>query len=219
VFLTDLGWFGLVGCGETVVALTIGHASAEAVRESLSSFPGPLSFPGSAWERTSATLRVASVPEQRSSVASDGMQSIPDLRSQAEPGNEDPGNDGVADEADWNPDLRRRLQAFAAGERCDFGDVRLALPALTAFQQRVVAETRQIGYGQRLTYGHLAERSGAPGAARAVGSVMSSNRLPILVPCHRVVASGGGLGGYSAPQGIDLKRRLLEMEASPLVPR
>ena len=59
----------------------------------------------------------------------------------------------------------------------------------------------------------VAERAGAPRAARAVGTVMSTNRFPILIPCHRVIAAAGKLGGYSAPQGLDLKARLLAMEA------
>ena len=162
VFLTDLGWFGLAGSGETIFALTIGHTSADAVRSSLAR----------AWSEEATLV-----------------------------------------ERDWHPALRRRLEAFAAGEPCDFDDIELALPPLTPFQQRVIAETRRVGYGQTLTYGELAARAGAPRAARAVGTVMSSNRIPILIPCHRIVASGG-LGGYSASQGIDLKRRLLDMEAS-----
>jgi len=66
------------------------------------------------------------------------------------------------------------------------------------------------------TYGELADLAGYPGAARAVGSVMSSNRYPIIIPCHRVVGSAGSLGGFSAPQGISLKERMLTLEgASP----
>ena len=63
-----------------------------------------------------------------------------------------------------------------------------------------------------MTYGELAETVRHPGAARAVGSVMSNNRYPLIVPCHRVLASGGRLGGYSAPQGLAMKERLLAAE-------
>ncbi len=114
----------------------------------------------------------------------------------------------------WHPELARRLKAFAAGARDDFTDIRVDLGDLTAFQRRVVQACRRIGYGQTLTYGQLAAKAGAPRAARAVGSVMASNRFPLVVPCHRVVGVNGGLGGYSAGEGVALKSRLLAMEAA-----
>ena len=91
--------------------------------------------------------------------------------------------------------------------------MQLAFPKLTAFQESVVLAIRAVGYGQTVSYGELAELAGYPRAARAVGTVMSTNPFPILIPCHRVVASGGKLGGYSAPQGLSLKESLLAMEA------
>lgn len=116
-------------------------------------------------------------------------------------------------DADWFPNLRRRLQKYGQGEYVDFSDVQVAFSKLTAFQESVISATRAIEYGQTVSYGELAELAGYPRAARAVGTVMSSNPFPILIPCHRVVASGGKLGGYSAPQGISLKENLLAMEA------
>ena len=116
-------------------------------------------------------------------------------------------------EADWFPSLRLRLERYACGEKVDFDDCHVELPSMTAFQQRVVEATRKIGFGQTLTYGQLADKAGSPAAARAVGNVMASNRVPIIIPCHRVVASGGKWGGFSAPQGLSLKRQMLEMEA------
>jgi O-6-methylguanine DNA methyltransferase len=115
--------------------------------------------------------------------------------------------------SDWFPDLRRRLQRYGQGEYVDFADVELLLPKLTAFQEAVMYAVRAVGYGHTVSYAELAELAGYPRAARAVGTVMSSNPLPILVPCHRVVGSGGKLGGYSAPQGLSLKQDLLAMEA------
>jgi methylated-DNA-[protein]-cysteine S-methyltransferase len=106
-----------------------------------------------------------------------------------------------------------RLQRYADGEPVDFSDVPVALDHLSAFQRRVVKACRAIPAGERRTYGQLAAAAGSPGAARAVGQVMASNRVPLVVPCHRVVASGGGLGGFSAPQGLAMKRRLLALEA------
>lgn len=118
-------------------------------------------------------------------------------------------------ERDWNGELRRRLERYVFGERCDFDDIPLALSEGTDFQQRVLKVTRRIPYGKTISYGRLAEKAGYPRAARAVGSVMSSNRFPIVVPCHRVVAAGDKLGGYTSPQGISLKLRLLALEAAP----
>jgi methylated-DNA-[protein]-cysteine S-methyltransferase len=116
-------------------------------------------------------------------------------------------------EADWNPELRRRLERFANGVRIDFDDCVLDWPELTTFQSCVVAATRAVKYGKTISYGELARRAGSPGAARAVGSVMANNRFPIIVPCHRVLAAGGKIGGFSAPQGISLKGRMLELES------
>jgi methylated-DNA-[protein]-cysteine S-methyltransferase len=120
-------------------------------------------------------------------------------------------------------EVLERLVRYAAGEPVDFRDVPVDDGHLSAFQRRVVRGCRTIPIGGRRTYGELASAAGSPGAARAVGQVMASNRVPLIVPCHRVVASGGGLGGFSAPQGLAMKRRLLaleeEMAGAPRRPR
>jgi methylated-DNA-[protein]-cysteine S-methyltransferase len=109
--------------------------------------------------------------------------------------------------------LARRLTAYADGKRDDFLDVPLDLGDLTDFQRRVLDHCRRIPYGKTVTYSQLAAKAGFPGAARAVGSVMARNRIPLVIPCHRVVASDGSLGGYSGPDGVATKKRLLEMES------
>ena len=112
-------------------------------------------------------------------------------------------------------ELIQRLQSYAAGDRSvTFGDVPLEQSHLSPFQKQVVNRCRRITAGETRTYGELADLAGHPGAARAVGSVMSSNRYPIVVPCHRVVGSAGSLGGFSAPQGIGLKERMLILEGA-----
>ena len=118
-------------------------------------------------------------------------------------------------ESDWYPQLRTALQEYSAGARVNFDEFQMQLPARTPFRDKVLAATRSIGYGKTTTYGDLARIVGHPGAARAVGTVMSTNRFPILIPCHRVLAAGGLLGGYTSPAGTDLKRRLLELEQCP----
>lgn len=108
--------------------------------------------------------------------------------------------------------LRKRLTAFAAGELDEFRDVAIDTAQMTPFRRRVTERCRKIAQGETMSYQQLAAAVGAPGAARAVGTVMSRNPFPLIVPCHRVLGAAGKLGGYSAPGGLDTKRRLLEME-------
>lgn len=119
---------------------------------------------------------------------------------------------------DWNAPLMRQLQAFASGEPVDFRQVEVDLGQVTAFRRRILKICRAIPYGKTLTYGQIASRAGSPGAARAVGTCMASNRIPLIIPCHRVIAGNGGLGGFSAPGGIATKRRLLAMESGQRAP-
>ena len=120
---------------------------------------------------------------------------------------------GSLDNGEWAPALQQLLDAYSEGEVVDFSSVEIRLPTMTRFRQQVVAATRRLRYGETATYGELAKRAGHPRAARAVGTVMSTNQFPILIPCHRVLAAGGKLGGYSSPAGTHLKQRLLDLEA------
>lgn len=116
--------------------------------------------------------------------------------------------------SDWNPELRQKLESFANGARINFSDVTIAYRRpLPEFRQQVIQATRTIPYGSTVSYLELAKLAGSPRAARAVGSSMATNRFPIIVPCHRVVASGGRLGGFTAPGGLGLKEQLLALEA------
>ena len=119
----------------------------------------------------------------------------------------------TAQEEAWNRDLVRRLEAYAEAEVDDFRDVAVDLGPQTEFQRLVIAGCRQIPPGSTLTYGELAARAGRPRAARAVGHCMATNRIPLIVPCHRVVCADGGLRGYSANGGLRLKQLLLDREA------
>lgn len=109
--------------------------------------------------------------------------------------------------------LATRLQAYAEGADDDFLNVSVDLGPQTEFQRRVVEHCRRIPLGKTLTYGELAEKAGYPRAARAVGNCMRTNRVPLIVPCHRVIGSGGSMRGYSAGEGIRMKLRLLELES------
>jgi methylated-DNA-[protein]-cysteine S-methyltransferase len=107
--------------------------------------------------------------------------------------------------------IRRELSTYFAGVPTDFAAITLD-PRGTPFQLRVWQELRRIPWGQTISYGELARRVGNPKASRAVGQANAVNPIPLIVPCHRVIAAGGGLGGYSS--GLDRKRWLLRHEGA-----
>lgn len=124
----------------------------------------------------------------------------------AEPGPPDAERQGVVDS------IRRLLD----GERVDLRHVRLDSTAIEPFNRRVYAVARDIPPGRVLTYATVATRVGAEASARDVGRALGENPFPIVVPCHRVVAANGRLGGFSAPGGAATKRKLLAIEAARL---
>ncbi|MBN2581536.1 MAG: methylated-DNA--[protein]-cysteine S-methyltransferase [Planctomycetes bacterium] len=109
------------------------------------------------------------------------------------------------------PSLAAGIADYFAGRAAEF-DVAIDLSGCTPFQRCVLEACRRIPTGKVLTYGQLAARAGRPRAARAVGQAMAGNPVPLVVPCHRVVAAGGALGGFSASGGEGMKRRLLDHE-------
>lgn len=104
---------------------------------------------------------------------------------------------------------RQQLEEYFAGKRKDF-DLPLHLSG-TDFQVRVLEELQRIPYGETTTYGAIAERIGRPKAVRAVGAANGRNPIPIIIPCHRVIGSGGKLTGFGG--GLDTKEELLRLEA------
>ena len=104
------------------------------------------------------------------------------------------------------------ITRLLVGARVDLDDVALDLAAIDAFRRRVYAVARTIGPGRVLSYGEVARLVGGDATARAVGQALGANPFPIVVPCHRVVAAAGALGGFSAPGGVATKRRLLAIE-------
>ena len=107
--------------------------------------------------------------------------------------------------------VRRELSAYFDGVPTDFAAITLD-PRGTPFQLRVWQELRRIPWGQTISYGELARRVGNPKASRAVGQANAVNPIPLIVPCHRLIAADGGLGGYSS--GLDRKRWLLRHEGA-----
>jgi methylated-DNA-[protein]-cysteine S-methyltransferase len=102
---------------------------------------------------------------------------------------------------------------YFSGEETDFSQVRLDLAGEDAFFARIYAALRRVAWGRTTTYGALAKEVGAGReAARDVGEAMAKNPAPLIIPCHRVLAAGGRIGGFSAPGGARTKMRMLELE-------
>jgi methylated-DNA-[protein]-cysteine S-methyltransferase len=118
-----------------------------------------------------------------------------------------------SDPPDWLRPTIARLQQYFAGERVDLSDAPIDLDGKPEFMQRLYQEMLKLRWGETVTYGGLAERVGMPlGAAQSVGQAMGRNPIPIIIPCHRVLASGNLMGGFSAPGGTQTKLKLLELE-------
>lgn len=111
-------------------------------------------------------------------------------------------------------DLIQRLKLYFGGHRVNFPD-RLDLSGATDFQRKVWETTRLIPYGETRSYAWVAEQIKKPKALRAVGQALGRNPLPIIVPCHRVVASNGKLGGFTG--GTEVKKRLLYLEGAAVI--
>lgn len=111
-------------------------------------------------------------------------------------------------------ELAKSLRRYALGDEVDFDAVPVDLPGIGDFRRAIYREARKLRFGETITYGQLAERAGHPGKARETGQAMGSNRVPIVVPCHRVLAAGGAIGGFSAPGGARTKLRLLQLEGA-----
>ena len=119
------------------------------------------------------------------------------------------GDERVEEDASAFGDLPRRFGSYFKGRRVAFDDT-LDVADRSPFKRAVWQATRSIPYGETRSYAWVAQRVGGPGAARAVGQALARNPVPIVVPCHRVIASRGALGGFTG--GLDVKERLLRLE-------
>jgi methylated-DNA-[protein]-cysteine S-methyltransferase len=113
--------------------------------------------------------------------------------------------------------LPDRIKRYAEGAREDFTDVPLDLTGIPGFHRQAYDLLLKIGYGETTTYGALARTLGDVTLSRAVGQAMGANPIPLIIPCHRVLASDGKTGGFSSPGGVTAKMRMLALEhaASP----
>jgi methylated-DNA-[protein]-cysteine S-methyltransferase len=116
------------------------------------------------------------------------------------------------------------IQAYMTGRNVDFASVPIDLTNVGPFENKVYAAARAVPWGKTVSYGELARRTDSPGAARAVGQALGRNPVPVIIPCHRILAKGRRIGGFSAPGGTVTKERLLELEGvrieagTPLLP-
>jgi len=178
------------------------HRESSGYREISSPF-GPILL---VWHRPAGSVRVLRIvlPGEGMCPEETLAAEFPDVRRA--PSKVPPAMDRLADRIDRF--LRGRPVRFSL-EPLDFG-------VCTPFQRRVLPAEFQVPRGRVTTYGRLADRMGAPGAARAVGNALSRNPFPLIVPCHRCVREDGCLGGFRG--GLDMKRALLEMEGVVLEP-
>jgi methylated-DNA-[protein]-cysteine S-methyltransferase len=112
----------------------------------------------------------------------------------------------------WVREAMDRITLHLGGNPQDLSGIPIDMAGIPPFFRRVYEVTRGIPAGETLSYAELADRAGSPRAFRAVGQAMAKNPFPVVVPCHRVLAAGGKLGGFSAPGGTATKVRLLDLE-------
>lgn len=134
-----------------------------------------------------------------------------------------PENAGIAEETlagrtakTWASALESALHAYFQGDFQQLDLIPVDRSGWTPFFGEVYQACRDIPPGETMSYAQLAAKSGRSGAARAVGQAMATNRIPLVIPCHRVVGTGGRLCGYSGPGGLETKQRLLDLELASL---
>lgn len=118
----------------------------------------------------------------------------------------------------WVADLIERIVAYFAGADVDFSAIPVDLSGIDAFRLDIYAAARRLAFGEAVTYGELARRAGHEGMARETGAALGANPVPLVVPCHRIVAAGGKIGGFSAPGGSATKQKMLELEGVQVGP-
>ena len=115
---------------------------------------------------------------------------------------------------------QEQIAAYFESSYVNFShDIPIILDGFSFFISSVLTACRDIRFGQTISYGRLAQKIGRPGTARAVGSALAKNPLPLIIPCHRVVRSNGKIGGFSTPGRMNLKAKLLELEEQVLMDR
>ena len=112
----------------------------------------------------------------------------------------------------WVAELIASIKAYAAGETVDFSKVPVDLDGVDDFRLAIYDAARKLAFGETTTYGELAKRAGHTGLARETGAALGANPVPLVIPCHRITAAGGKIGGFSAPGGSNTTEKMLAME-------
>lgn len=112
----------------------------------------------------------------------------------------------------WVTALVRDIRAYADGQEIDFSAVPVDLAGVDDFRLAIYEAARKLGFGETTTYGELAKRAGQAGLPRETGQALGANPVPLVIPCHRILAAGGKIGGFSAPGGSTTKERMLALE-------
>ncbi|WP_095201776.1 methylated-DNA--[protein]-cysteine S-methyltransferase [Mesorhizobium carmichaelinearum] len=172
---------------ETTASITAGHAVLETV----------IGFMGIAWSEK-GLIRLCLPERSRESVERRLMRHAGVSASTAQPL--------------WVVELIASIKAYTAGEDVDFTNVPVDLDGVDDFRLAIYDAARKLGYGQTTTYGELAKRAGQPGLPRETGAALGANPVPLVIPCHRILAAGGKIGGFSAPGGSVTKEKMLAME-------
>ena len=193
IFKTKLGWMGLAATDRGVRAVVLPRPTRRAVERALTSL----------MKETRSVLRQV----QHERLRGDTPYPNPVILSLSKGDNSSNGASGAA--ARHLQEARTSIQAYLKGRARSF-DLPLAFDGQPSFRVKVWKVLQAIPYGRVRSYGWVARRVGKPAAARAVGGACGANPMPLLIPCHRVVAGDGSLGGFSG--GLGLKKRLLKLE-------
>lgn len=125
---------------------------------------------------------------------------------------ESAGTGGDRAAPDWIVRLIADIRRYAQGENIDFSAVPVDLAGVDAFRRDIYAAARGLRHGETTTYGGLADMAGHKGLYRETGSALGSNPTPLVIPCHRILAAGGKIGGFSATGGAAMKEKMLALE-------
>ncbi|MER9331585.1 methylated-DNA--[protein]-cysteine S-methyltransferase [Mesorhizobium sp. M0152] len=172
---------------ETRSSITAGHTVLETV----------IGFMGIAWSEK-GLIRLCLPERSREAVERRLMRHAGVSASTAQP--------------PWVVELIAAIKAYAAGEDVDFTGFPVDLDGVDDFRLAIYGEARKLGFGETTTYGELAKRAGHAGLPRETGAALGANPVPLVIPCHRILAAGGKIGGFSAPGGSVTKEKMLAME-------